>query len=705
LEVCNLSLRNFFCPESVAVIGASREEKKVGHIILDNIINSGYKGKLFPVNPKADEIHGIKCYPSVLNVPGAIDLAIIVIPAQFVLQVLEECSKKNTKWSIIISAGFKETGIEGAKRERQLIEKAKDYGIRILGPNCLGIIDTKCPINATFSPNMPPMGKIGFISQSGALGTAILDWAKTNKIGFSKFVSLGNKADISENDLFDDWENEKDTEVITAYLEGVKYGREFIRISSKVSKKKPIIVIKSGNTDAGARAVSSHTGTLAGSANAYEAAFKQAGIIRANTIRDLFNYAKAFSYQPLPKGKKVAIITNAGGPGIMATDECEKSDILLASLGKETIDGLKEFLPEAANFYNPIDILGDALADRYKKTLEVVIKDNNVNAIVMLLTPQAMTQPLKTARAIVEVMENSGKSITVLTSFMGGSEVEKAVKFLAEKNIPNFDIPEEAIDTLKVMMEHTDWKSRRSFPIEDFNVDKGRVKKIFYQCQSEGRLELGEMEAREILEAYDIRMPKAELACDIDEAKEIAGRIGYPLVLKIVSPNILHKTDVGGVKIGIDNEKELEENYNQILFSVSKYMPDANIRGILVQEFIKDKKETIIGMSEDPQFGPMIMFGLGGIYVEALKDVSFRIAPLSRQVAREMVEEIKSIKLLKGIRGEDPSDIDSIIEIILRVSQLVTDFPEIIEMDINPLFVKKQGEGSIAGDVRIRIGG
>lgn len=705
MEVCNLSLRNFFCPDSVAVIGAAREEEKVGHNILDNIINSGYKGKLFPVNPKADEIHGIKCYPSVLNVPGDIDLAIIVIPAQFVLQVLEECSKKNTKWSIIISAGFKETGIEGAKRERQLIEKAKDYGIRILGPNCLGIIDTECPINATFSSNMPPRGKIGFISQSGALGTSILDWAKTNKIGFSKFVSLGNKADISENDLFDDWENEKDTEVITAYLEGVKYGREFIRISSRVSKKKPIIVVKSGNTDAGARAVSSHTGTLAGSAKAYEAAFKQAGIIRANTIRDLFNYATAFSYQPLPKGKKVAIITNAGGPGIMATDECEESDILLASLEKETIDGLKEFLPEAANFYNPIDILGDALADRYKKTLEVVVKDCNVDAVVVLLSPQAMTQPYRTARAIVEVMENSGKSITVLTSFMGGSEVEKAVKFLAEKNIPNFDIPEEAIDTLKVMMEHTDWKSRRSFPIEDFNVDKGRVKKIFYQCQSEGRLELGGMEAREILEAYDIRMPKAELAFDIDEAKEIAGRIGYPLVLKIVSPNILHKTDVGGVKIGIDNEKELEENYNQILFSVSKYMPDANIRGILVQEFIKDKKETIIGMSEDPQFGPMIMFGLGGIYVEALKDVSFRIAPLSRQVAREMVEEIKTIKLLKGIRGEDPSDIDSIIEIILRVSQLVTDFPEIIEMDINPLFVKKQGEGSIAGDVRIRIGG
>jgi acetyl coenzyme A synthetase (ADP forming)-like protein len=705
LEVCILSLRDFFCPDSVAVIGAAREEKKVGHAILDNIIKSGFKGKLFPVNPNADEIHGIKCYHSVLDIPTSIDLAIIAIPAQYVCQVLEECSVKNTKWSIIISAGFKEIGVEGAKRESRLIEKAKDYGIRILGPNCLGIIDTSCPINASFSPNMPPRGKIGFISQSGALGTSILDWAKTNKIGFSKFVSLGNKADISENDLLDEWENEENTKVITAYLEGVKYGREFIRISSRVSRKKPIIVIKSGNTDAGARAVSSHTGTLAGSARAYEAAFKQAGIIRANTIRDFFNYATAFSYQPLPKGKKVAIITNAGGPGIMATDACEKNNMLLASLNKETIDNLKEFLPKAANFYNPIDLLGDALAGRYKRALGAVVMDGNVNAVAVLLTPQAMTQPFKTARAITEVVEESGKEIPIVASFMGGAEVRKAVKFLAEKNIPNFDIPEEAIDTLKVMMEYTDWKSRKSFPVENFDVDKKRAEKIFDQCQAEGRLELGEMEARKILEAYNIRIPKAELARGIDEAKEIADRIGYPLVLKIVSPNILHKTDVGGVKIGIENEEELEENYDQILFNVARYMPDANIRGILVQEFIKDKKETIIGMSEDPQFGPMIMFGLGGIYVEALEDVSFRIAPLSRQMAAEMIEEVKTAKLLKGTRGEDVSDIDSVIEIMLRVSQLVMDFPEIIEMDINPLFVKKQGEGSIAGDVRIRIGG
>lgn len=700
-----MSLRNFFCPDSVAIIGAAREEEKVGHAILDNIISSGFKGKLFAINPHADKIHSIQCYPSILNVPVNVDLAIIVIPAQYVLQALKECSRKKVKWAIIISAGFKETGTEGAKKECELIAKAKEYGIRILGPNCMGIIDTKCPINATFSQLMPPRGNIGFTSQSGALGSAILDWAKTNKIGLSKFVSLGNKVDISENDLFDYWESDENTRVITAYLEGVVNGKQFIKVSSRVSKNKPIIVIKSGNTDAGARAVSSHTGTLAGSAKAYEAAFKQAGIIRANTIRDLFNYATAFSSQPLPKGKKVAIITNAGGPGIMATDACEKNNISLTSLSKETIDKLKGFLPEAANFYNPIDVLGDAQADRYRKALEVVVKDDNVNALIVLLTPQAMTQPLETAKAVVEVFNKNSRSIPVVASFIGGSEIEKAVKYLTENNIPGFDIPEEAVDTLKVMMEYTDWKSRPVFPIEKFNVDREKVKKVFEQCRVEERLELGELEAREILKAYGIRIPEAELASDINAAKEIAKKIGYPLVLKIVSPNILHKTDVGGVKIGIKNEKELEESCEDIIFNVRRYMPDVNIRGVLVQEFIEDKKETIIGISEDPQFGPMIMFGLGGIYVEALKDVSFRMAPLSRHEAAEMIEEVKTVSLLKGTRGEDPSDIESIIEIMLKVSQLIIDFPEIVEMDINPLFVKKQGEGSIAGDVRIRIGG
>jgi acetate---CoA ligase (ADP-forming) len=700
-----LSFEQFFCPDSVAVVGAAREKGKVGRIIFDNIIDSGFKGKVFPINPKADEVNGHKCYRSILDVPQDIQLAVIVIPAQYISRVLEECSQKGIKFAIIISAGFKETGVKGAKREKRLIEKARDYGIRILGPNCLGIIDAHCPINASFSAHTPSKGRISFISQSGALLTAVLDWARTSKIGFSKVVSLGNKADISENDLFQSWSQDPNTDVITAYVEGVTDGRDFIRISSKVSKKKPIIIIKSGNTDAGARAVSSHTGTLAGSSKAYDAAFKQAGIIRADSIMELFDYGRAFSYQPLPAGRNVAIITNAGGPGIMATDACENNGIRLASFTNATIDSLKSFLPEAANIYNPVDVLGDALADRYEKTLEIVSADRNVDAVIILLTPQAMTQDVETAGSIVKVMERSHRKVPVLTSFMGGGEVKKGISYLTKKNIPNFDIPESAVKTLKVMVQQFEWKNEKPHAIQEFDVDEEKVKEVFDCCRGEGRLELGELEARKILEAYGIPLPRARLARDIGEAKKMAKDIGYPLVLKIVSPNILHKTDVGGIKVGIENEKELEDSYDDILFSVKRYMPQANISGILVQEMVQDKKETIIGISDDPQFGPMVMFGLGGIYVEVLKDVSFRIAPISERMAREMISEIKTISLLKGTRGEKSSDIDSIVDVILRVSQLVTDFPEIMEMDINPLFVKSQGEGSIAGDARIRIGG
>jgi len=700
-----LNFNDFFCPDSIAVIGAAREEGKVGRIIFDNINNSGFKGKIFPVNPKAKDISGHKCYSSIRDIPQDVQLAIIVIPAQYISKTLEECSEKGIKYAIIISAGFKETGVKGAKREKRLLEKARNYGIRILGPNCLGMIDSQCPLNASFSANMPSKGRIGFISQSGALLTSVLDWAKASKIGFSKVVSLGNKADMSESDLFEAWVDDPNTDVITAYIEGVVSGKDFIRISSKVSKKKPVIIIKSGNTDAGARAVSSHTGTLAGSNKAYDAAFKQAGIIRANTVKDLFDYGRAFSYQPLPEGKRVAIITNAGGPGIMATDACEINGMQLAGFNNGTIEKLRDFLPSAANLYNPVDVLGDALSDRYRKTLEIVLEDSNVDAILILLTPQAMTEDLETAKAIVEVMENSSRKITVMTSFMGGDEVKKGINYLLKRKIPNFDIPEDAVDTLRVMTGQKDWIEEKPYPIVEYSVDEEKVKEVFDMCRSEGRLELGEIEARKILEAYGVRVPRAKVARDIEEAKKIAKDIGYPLVLKIVSPNILHKTDVGGIKVGIEDEKELEENYDDILFNVNRYMPGANISGILVQEMVKDKKETIIGISEDPQFGPMIMFGLGGIYVEVLKDVSFRIAPISGKIAREMISEIKTIKLLKGTRGETPSDIESIADVLLRMSQLVTDFPEIMEMDINPLFVKKQGEGSIAGDARIRIGG
>jgi acetyltransferase len=693
----------FFCPKSVAIVGAAREETKVGHTIVDNILNSGYKGKIYLVNPNADVIHNIKCYKSVLDINDNIDLAIIVIPSKYVLKALDDCSRKNTKFAIIISAGFKETGKDGALLERELIAKAKEYGIRILGPNCLGMIDFNCPLNVSFSPDMPEKGVISFITQSGALGTAILDWAKTNNIGMSKFVSTGNKADINEIDLFNDWLDDDKTNVITAYLEGVADGKKFMDVCSRVTRHKPIIIVKSGNTDAGARAVSSHTGTLAGSSKAYDAAFKQTGVIRAKTIKDMFNYAIAFAHQPLPKGNNVVIITNAGGPGIMASDACEENKIQLARIDGKTIKTLKTFLPSAANFYNPVDVLGDALADRFKKTFELILKDKNVNAIIVLLTPQAMTQVLDTSKALVETLKESKRKIPVVTSFMGGFEVKEGVDYLNKNDIPNFSIPEEAVQVLRGMIDQGIWMSKKPVSVIKFKVDKKKVKSIFEKCIKEGRFKLGETESRGILKAYNIRVPEAKVAKDIKEAKEIIKITGYPAVLKINSPHILHKTDVGGVIVGIKNEKELVDGFYQIIANVQKFMPEAKINGVSIQEMIVAKKEIIIGINKDSQFGTIIMFGLGGIYVEILKDVSFRIAPITITDAKEMIEEIKTIQLLKGVRGEEPSDIESIVEVLLKISQLVTDFPDIIEMDINPLFVKEEGKGSIAGDVRIRI--
>jgi len=458
-----MSIESFFCPSSVAVIGASRNKEKVGYTVLDSIISGGYKGKVFPINPKTDEIFNRKCYKSILEVPQDIDLVVIVIPSKFVLQLLDQCAKKNVKTAVIITAGFKETGPEGAVLETKVAEKAREYGIRVIGPNCLGVIDTNCMLNATFFPTLPDRGSVSFISQSGALGTAALDKAKFVGLGISKFVSMGNKADVSENDLIQYMTDDDRCNVITAYLEGVKNGRKFMDICQKASKKKPVVIIKSGNTNAGARAVSSHTGTLAGSAKAYDAAFKQSGIIRAVTIKDLFNYANTLANQPLPKGKKVAMITNAGGPGIMATDAFEENDISLAKLEKSTIEKLKKILPAAANFYNPVDVLGDALTDRYKSTLEIGLDDKNVDAVLILLTPQSMTETYETAEAIVEVFrDNNTRKVPIVTCFMGGLAVKEAIDYLNRNQIPNFEVPEEAVKSIKVMMDYYDWITKEA---------------------------------------------------------------------------------------------------------------------------------------------------------------------------------------------------------------------------------------------------
>ena len=693
-----------FKPRSVALIGAAREEGKVGHLIFEHILGSGYKGKIYPINPNADQIHGISCYPSILDVPSeSIDLAVLVIPAQYVSAVIDDCGRKGVSVAVIISAGFKETGPEGLKLEREISAKAKSYNMRILGPNCLGFIDTATPLDASFAKTSAIAGNISFVSQSGALCSAMLDYAKPEGIGFAKFVSLGNKVDINEIDLLSEWSNDPETRVIAIYMEGLNDGHKFVEVAKRTSMIKPIITVKSGVTQAGARAASSHTGSLAGSQRAYDAAFKQSGIVHARSVQDLFDYCVAFSYQNLPSSNRVAIITNAGGPGIMATDACEKLDIRMAGFTRKTLTKLESNLPKAANIYNPIDILGDAKADRYRFALETALADENVDSVIVILTPQAPTEAKETALAISQISETTNK--TVIACFMGKADIDEGVKILNSNKIPNYYFPERAVDALNVMIRYEAFRRKDKGRYKKFDVDQERVRKIFESSRNIGRIYLPEADSKEVLAAYGIRTPKHYLAKTSVEAVEAAKRFGFPIVMKIASPDILHKSDVGGIKIGLQSDSEVEEAYKQIIWNSTRFMPDAVIWGISVQEMIKDKKEVIVGVNKDPQFGPMVMFGLGGIYVEILKDVSFRIAPLTDVDASEMINEINSFPLLAGVRGQKRADIESIADILLRVSNLVTDFPEINEMDINPLMVGSTGEGSVAVDARISLGG
>ena len=694
-------LSNFFNPKSVAVLGASTTPGKVGYDVLKNLIQSNYQGKIYPINPKSLEIQGLKAYPSLSDIDGDIDLLIYIIPPQFVLSTLDDCKKKNIDSIIAISAGFKETGTTGARIEREMLGKAKELNIRILGPNCLGLVCTSSHLNATFSPGMPSEGNIAFFSQSGALCIAILDWALGEGIGFSKFISLGNKSDLDEIDFMRYLADDESTKVILGYLEGIEDGRTFIDVAREVSKKKPIIITKSGGTAAGAKAASSHTGSLAGSERSIQAAFRQAGIIRADTVSDLFNYALAFACQPISKGSRIAILTNSGGPGIMAADAIERYQLQLASFSKVTQDKLRSFLPTIASIYNPVDIIGDARAERYHKSLELILSDPNVDGVLIILTPTAVIDVKETAEKIADLSSNNSKPI--LSSFMGKISIEEGVKVLQHKKIPNYNYPESAVKVFRIMSDYQNWLNASPPSYQTFKTKKKKVKTILAKAQEKNLLKLGEQEAQEVISCYGFKTPKSILALTSKEALAAAKQIGYPLVMKIVSPDILHKTDVGGVRVGIENAHQVEEAFLEIISQSRQYLSHANILGVSIQEMVLGRKEVILGVSKDPQFGPLIMFGLGGIYVEVLKDVSFRIAPLSVKDADEMIREIRSFPLLRGVRGEQPTDLNSLRENLLRLSQLVTDFPEIIELDINPLIVKAEGEGAVAADARITL--
>ncbi len=697
-------LDSLFSPKSIAIIGASRSPSKLGYSILYNLIESKYGGAIYPINPGADEILGYKAYPSLGDVPERVDLAVIVVPAKRVMEALNDCANSGVGAVIIISAGFRETGGEGLRLERQMAEIAEKHNMPIVGPNCVGVLDTIVPYNCTFATEtMPKRGKMAFMSQSGALCVGILDVCIAQNIGFSRFVSLGNKAHLNELDFLQAWSNDDDSNVILAYLEGIVDGGRFISEARQITKKKPVIAIKSGTTSGGSRAVSSHTGTLAGSERAYEAAFKQAGIIRATSISELLDIGLGFARQPLPRGDRIAIITNAGGLGIMATDALEHKGLKLAALSPDTQERLRAALPEAASVLNPIDVLGDARSDRYKLALEAALADENVDLVLVILTPQVMTDVDNIANFMADAAESqpADSRKPVVACFVGEASLKEAYRIFSERSIPGYPTPERAAVVIKSMVQQAQWAKEPLPQFERFDVDRDKVARIFEKVRAEGRVQIGDAESRDILTAYGIRIPKSKLCTTADEAVAYADEIGYPVVMKIASPDILHKTDVGGVRVGLDSPSEVRDAFDLMVYRAQKYQPNAQIWGCLVQEMMRGGKEVITGMNRDPQFGPLVMFGLGGIYVEVLKDVSFRVAPFDRKEAMAMIQEIRSYGLLRGVRGEPPADLDAVADVLLRLSQLVTDFPEIVEMDINPLMVFEKGRGAVGVDMRL----
>jgi acetate---CoA ligase (ADP-forming) len=694
-----MSFEKLLRPKSVAVIGASADKTKVGNNVLDNIINSGFSGDIYPVNLKADEILGKKCYKSVKDIPGHVDLAVIVIKRDMVLSSLHDCVEKGIQAIITITAGFGETGEEGKKLQREIAQIVRSNRITMLGPNCLGLINPWHRLNAAFGQAINEPGSIAFISQSGALITAIQDMAAHEKIGFSVLASMGNKATLDEVEFLQMLQHDDNTRVIAAYLEDISRGQDFMRVSERVSKNKPIVILKAGRTAAGAKAASSHTGSLAGADSAYNSAFERTGVIRAESIEHLFDVATAFAYQPLPRGDKIAVVTNAGGPGIMMSDALEMAGLSMTRFDDKTREKLKAILPAAGSFQNPVDVLGDANGDIYGKTIEVLLESDSVDSLIVILTPQKMTDDVATANAMVEASRRHRKPI--FACFMGSDIIAKGVEILRLNKVPCYSIPERAAKAMREMVAYSRYKSRPLRVVERFAVNKIPVMKIFRAFTSRGQYEIGENDAKTILEAYNFNVPPGSLAKTVDEAVRFANEVGFPVAMKISSPDILHKSDCGGVKIGLSTPQAVEDAFELMMLRVKRKKPGAELRGVLIEKMIVGGKETILGMKKDPQFGPVLMFGLGGIFVEVMRDVTFGLAPITEEECLKMLETTRSYRLLTGARGEKAVDISAIVLNMQRLSQLVMDFPEISEIDINPLKAGYHGDGAFVVDARI----
>ena len=693
----------FLSPKSIAIIGASDKKGSVGRTITSNIMN-GFKGTVYPISPTRPTVFHKKAYKSVLDVPKPIDLAVIVIKNTIVPTVLEECGKKKIKGAIVITAGFKEVDEEGKKLEQQLKDIAKKYNIKIIGPNCLGVmnLDPKTMMNSTFLKITPKSGEIALVSQSGAICAALCEDASAQGIGFSAVISMGNKADTDEIDVLKILANHKQTKVIVMYLEDMGDGQEFLKVSKNITKKfkKPIFVLKSGRSTAGAKAAMSHTGALMGSDKIYDALLRQSGAIRVDSMEELFDYATAFSKQPLPLKGDFVIVSNAGGPAIITTDACEKYGIKMADITsiRPKIDAV---IPPWGSSRNPVDIVGDADFNRFDNVLNEVLSHKNVGSVITMCTPSGTLDYDKLAEVVVKHSKKYKK--TMLASLMGLDEGVENRRILSEGGVPYYTYAEGAIRTLAAMLRFADWIKSPPGKIIKLNVNKAKAKKVFDKVKKEKRPNLLEEEGQEILRAYGFPLPQSSLAKNENEAVKIAKKIGHPVVMKIASPQIIHKSDAGGVKVNLTNDNEVKVAFKEIVKNAKKYNKKAEIKGVLIVEMVKGGKEMIIGSKLEPGFGPVIMLGMGGIYVEVLKDVTFRLAPVTDREANDMISSIKTKKILEGVRGEKPSDIKKLSECIQRLSQLVTDFKEIKELDMNPVLVMEKGKGCKILDVRIGL--
>jgi acetyltransferase len=696
------SLAPFFSPRGIAVVGASTDPNKLGYGLSRNLVQCNYQGVIHFVNPKGGSLLGRPMYPSVVNLPDPVDLAIILIPAAGVMHALKDCAARGIHAVIVASGGFREIGDQGTQMEAALIEIAHQYGIRILGPNCIGLLDTHLPLNATFLPPPgPPPGDVAFISHSGAICAAVIDWARGQGFGLSRLISLGNQADVNETDVLAPVAEDHFTRVITLYLEGVSNGQRFVQQARKVSQQKPIVALKVGRYPSGQRAAASHTGALAGQENAFNAAFRRAGVIRADTSEELFDWARALAWCPLPKGRNIAILTSAGGPGVTAADALEMNGMSLAQLTDDTHRKLENLLPPAASLNNPVDMLASASPEQFAACLQVLLADPGVNGILVVTPPPPMHTTGAVAKAMIPVIHNSDKPVTI--ALMGERLIQEAVEHFRAARIPEYRFPERAASALAVLAQRAEYlQNERDTQSVKVTVDRNAVRKVLRSYpQPSGFISVAD--TSRILHAYGLPDIPMRLATTPDEAVNIAQELGFPVVLKLASPDISHKSDVGGVMLNLVDPEAVSIGYSKIISSTMAIYPQANISGVYVQRMIPPGQEVILGAIQDAQFGPMVMFGSGGVEVEGLKDVSFALAPLTGQDAEWLLENTWAGRRMNGFRNLPPADRQAVLDALIRLGQLSADFPQLAEIEINPLRVFPATQGAAALDVRMRI--